>query len=198
MGWVRVFRGNQRGCALRRFSAGSPGRSRPRFPALPCFASRHILASPSCASLRIGSEWWRGEMDGAGCLGRSGVLRARGQGSACGVAGEWAGPRQGSGFGIFRWIESTMLRLAALPCCACGPSLRGSHALCLRHIGTAPFRTPLRFARGGGAGFLRGIGALRARGQGNAYGVAGEWAGPTAGERARARGRGGVRDFPGN
>ena len=48
---------------------------------------------------------------------------------------------------------------------------------------------------GGGSGGLWGCGGLRARGQGNACGVAGKWAEPTAGERARARGMGWGRFF---
>ena len=39
---------------------------------------------------------------------------------------------------------------------------------------------------------------MLARGQGNACGVAGEWAEPMGGERAEARGMGWVRVFSGN
>ena len=51
---------------------------------------------------------------------------------------------------------------------------------------------------GGGSGYLWGCGGSPARGHGSACGAAWEWAEPTAGERAGARGRGWVRVLPGN
>ena len=184
-GGFGIFRGIQRGCALRRFSVGSPGISLPRFPALPCFASRHIHAAPFGAFLCVGSSRRRGVAGFRGVFGGYGALLARGQGSAGGAAGEWAGATAGEramarGRG---WVwdflgNSTRLRLAAFLCCA------------FRHNPTPPFGASLPFgpgkvARGGGAG-RRGFGvslgvrALRVLGHGNAWGAAGEWAGPTA------------------
>ena len=77
---------------------------------------------------------------------------------------------------------------------------------CPRPIHAAPLALPFPSVRERWRGWWRGAagvpevpggfggswasGALRARGQGNACGMAWEWAGSTAGERAEARGRG--------
>ena len=119
-----LFREIQPCCALRRFSAGPSGRSRPRFPALPCCASRHIHVVPSSGLMPCprhihaaplvppfpsvrGRRWGVVARSGGGpgSPGRFGV--SWGHPGRCGLAGRGApeawqvsgrGPRWGSGW----------------------------------------------------------------------------------------------------
>ena len=115
-----LFREIQPCCALRRFSAGPSGRSRPRFPALPCCASRHIHVVPSSGLMPCprhihaaplvppfpsvrGRRWGVVARSGGGpgSPGRFGV--SWGHPGRCGLAGRGAlVARQGSGRGP-RW-----------------------------------------------------------------------------------------------
>ena len=138
---------------MRRFSVGSPGISLPRFPALPCFASRHIPAAPSalpCTSARGGGAGQRVVEVAWGVRGVAG-LRA------------WERLWRGVGVGGARgrgWVRdfsgnSTRLRLAAFFCRAfrqIPDALSSASMLCPRHIHAAPFGASLRFARSSGVG----------------------------------------------
>ena len=89
-----------------------------------------------------------------------------------------------------------ILRLPALFCCAHKLGAFGTSRLRL----SGPPRASLGVVAQGGwaSGVSSGGGVSWACGQRNACGVAGEWAGPTAGERVGARGKGWVRVFSGN
>ena len=168
------------------------------------------FSAPTCASLGVME---RGGGGGRASLGGFGASRACGQGSACGAAGEWAGPTAGERVGARGrgWVRdfsgnSTRLRLAAFLCRASRQipaALSSASLLCLTAHPSRPFGGSLPFGpgkvavvRGGGvSGVALGVGASRARGQGNACSVALEWAGPTAGEGVGARGIWWVQDF---
>ncbi len=169
-GGCGFFRGIQPCFALRCFSVGLSYRSLPCFPTLPCCASRHIHAAPSgasmlclsalpCASARGGRAGRRGVRGGFGDRGvagsRAGERLWGGMGVGGATAGEWAEPTAGGaaagcGFGIYRGIQRGCAfrpfsaSPAAYLCCA----LWRSHALCLRHIHTAPFGASVLSFRG--------------------------------------------------
>jgi len=138
------------------------------------------------------SDWWRGAAAGPACFWGIGASRARGQGNACGVAGEWAGPTAGSEFGFFRGTEPCLAfqRFSAGPAAYLCCPLQWSHAVPSAHPGRAfrlffvgpwayPYRalpasTRLGAERRGGFGGVSRVRALRARGQGDACGVVGD------------------------
>jgi len=144
---------------------------------------------------------------GSGCLRASGALRARGQGSTCGAAWEWAGPTAGMSsrfLGELNYGWPCGVSLSGLPA---DPCLAFHRFPAVPHGRSMPrlWRFPaLRSGEGGegmahggggprnpaGSGCLGESGVSRARGHGSADGAAGEPAG--------ARGKGWVRVFAGN
>ena len=132
---------------MRRFSVGRPGRFRPRFPALPCCASRPIHAAPCGPSLprlqrfpalRLGVvarggggvEVFWGVRGVAGARAWERRRRSRGVGGAHG-RGAGAGPRYG-GFDIF-WRIPPNCGLGRFPAGPCG---RPRRLICSLHPGS--------------------------------------------------------------
>ena len=192
------------------FNLAAPcGVSLPGLPAELCRAFRLLSAALPCSVpsahpgrafrrlVTLRSVWWRGAAGERRVFGDSGRCGLAGRGTPAAWQGSGRGPPEGErvrpaagdGFGIFSGT-STRLRLAAFLCRASRQipaALSSAYLLCLTAY---PCRAIRRFLVVGSArrrgvagvlGVFGGFGAFHARGQGNACGVAGEWAGPTAG-----------------